>query len=348
MGEDLLRDLAMYKNYKDKSVIMASRTLIGLYREQMPTLLHKKDRGRPTEASIEIKPKKYGEVLAVDHIPGTEALLKESTKAYIKDKKSDDSDSDGWVDVDQSDGGEWITDSDDEEGDEKDGGDEWVTDSEGEEENDDGWKNVEEEDSSDSEEASESESPKAGSSKEPVSKKPRKTLKSESSETSKKSKNSQKSKSSETSKTTEKSVPLEDKEAIKEMALNKIFTDEDFARIEGELIKKKVTNARKRKAEAPSEKSEFVKLNDIEMIYKKRRTDKEARMESMKKGQEGREKYGYKDGRHSIHCSKTNAEKSKKKNFQMMRHKARGKIKKSFRDKQLSLKKHLIQQKKMK
>ena len=135
------------------------------------------------------------------------------------------------------------------------------------------------------------------------------------------------------------------------MALTKIFTDADFKKIEGELLKRKVTNSsRKRKAEAsaPQEKSEVVKLKDIEMIYKKRRTDKQARMESVKKGREGREKFGYKDGRQNIHCSKTNREKQKNKNFQMIRHKARGKIKKSFRDKQMALRKHLIQQKKMK
>lgn len=97
-----------------------------------------------------------------------------------------------------------------------------------------------------------------------------------------------------------------------------------------------------------SERPEVVRLKDIEMIYKKRRTDKQARMESMKKGRDGREKFGYKDGRQNLHCSKTNREKEKTKNFQMIRHKVRGKIKKSFRDKQLSLRKHLTQQRKMK
>lgn len=55
MGEDLLRDLAMYKTYKEKSVMMAARSLITLYREQLPALLHKKDRGRLTEAQAEHK-----------------------------------------------------------------------------------------------------------------------------------------------------------------------------------------------------------------------------------------------------------------------------------------------------
>lgn len=47
MTEELLRDLAQYKGYKDKSVMMAARSLIGLYRKVSPELLHRKDRGRP-------------------------------------------------------------------------------------------------------------------------------------------------------------------------------------------------------------------------------------------------------------------------------------------------------------
>lgn len=44
MSEDLLRDLAQYKNYRDRSVMMAARSLIQLYRHTMPTLLHRRDR----------------------------------------------------------------------------------------------------------------------------------------------------------------------------------------------------------------------------------------------------------------------------------------------------------------
>ena len=46
MEEDLLHDLAEYKKAKDKSVIMAARSLIQLYREVNPALLHRKDRVR--------------------------------------------------------------------------------------------------------------------------------------------------------------------------------------------------------------------------------------------------------------------------------------------------------------
>ena len=75
MNEDLLRDLAMYKSYRERSVMMAARSLIGLFRQTMPDMLHKKDRGRPTEATINLEPLKYGEVDAKDFVPGAEVLL---------------------------------------------------------------------------------------------------------------------------------------------------------------------------------------------------------------------------------------------------------------------------------
>lgn len=44
MNEDLLRDLVQYKHYRDRSVMMAARSLIHLYRNSLPELLHKRDR----------------------------------------------------------------------------------------------------------------------------------------------------------------------------------------------------------------------------------------------------------------------------------------------------------------
>lgn len=141
-------------------------------------------------------------------------------------------------------------------------------------------------------------------------------------------------------------VVLDEKQAAQELAITRLFTDEDFKRIDMENIKKHTKGARKRPLE--SEKSEYVRLNDIEMIFKKKKHDKEARLESVMKGRAGREKFGYKDGRKNEHCSKTNREKRKRKNFGMMRNKARSKVKKSFKDKQQSMRKHLLKQKKMK
>lgn len=347
MNEDLLRDLTMYKNYKEKSVMMAAKSLILLYREQMPTLLAKKDRGRPTEASVEIKPKKYGEVQAVDHIPGTEALLNAAPALDVDGEEDDDaSDSDGnWVDVDSDDevieekkkGITMIKKSKPEEEDE-----EAEEASDEEDEDDDGeWETDSEACSEDIEEDGEEE---AEPEEEQQKEKPKSSLKNANK---KQPKNRSKSTSNSAEQEASVGTTLSSKEAIQELALTKIFTDADFQRIEQEQIKKKMThNTRKRQLE--KEKSEFVKLDDIELIYKKRKTDREARIESMKKGREGREKFGYKDNRHDPFCSKTNTEKRKNKNFNMIRHKARGKVKKSFREKQLALRKHLTHMKKMK
>ena len=50
MNEDLLQDLAQYKKYRDKNVMMASRSLIQHYRNTHPELLHRKDRVRTNAA----------------------------------------------------------------------------------------------------------------------------------------------------------------------------------------------------------------------------------------------------------------------------------------------------------
>ncbi|XP_043657641.1 protein SDA1 homolog [Drosophila teissieri] len=304
MGEDLLQDLAMYKTYKEKSVMMAARSLITLYREQLPALLHKKDRGRQTEAQAERKVRAYGEREIHDTVLGAEALLKDSKTIDIESEDDTDSNDGEWVNVAHSDGeggGADDDDDDDEEDESEDDDDEDEPNSDGEE--------VEEGDNSDEGVESGEESAKV--------KKEKKDMK-----------------------------ILNQKEAAQELALTRIFTDEDFKRINAANLKKTVTSARKRPLE--QDRAEFVKLNSIEMIYKKRKHDKESRLETVQAGRQDRERFGWKDGRVNEHCSKTNREKRKTKNFGMLRHKARSKVKKSFKDKQQALRKHLLHQKKMK
>lgn len=88
MDEDLLRDLTQYKHYRERSVMMAARSLIGLFRQTMPDMLHKKDRGRPTEASVTLEPLKYGQVMAKDFVPGAEILLQPKTSTLEIDSES--------------------------------------------------------------------------------------------------------------------------------------------------------------------------------------------------------------------------------------------------------------------
>ena len=44
MTQELLADLAGYKTYRDRGVVMAARSLIQLYRNLRPELLQRKDR----------------------------------------------------------------------------------------------------------------------------------------------------------------------------------------------------------------------------------------------------------------------------------------------------------------
>ncbi|KAF6733157.1 SDA1-like protein [Oryzias melastigma] len=103
--EDLLQDLAQYKTHKDKNVMMSARSLIQLFRNLNPQMLHKKDRGKPTEASTDAKVKDYGELEAKDYIPGAEVLELE------EEKKEGEEDEDGWESAsisDDDEDGEWV------------------------------------------------------------------------------------------------------------------------------------------------------------------------------------------------------------------------------------------------
>jgi len=262
MTEDLLRDLVEYKTYKDKGVMMASRGLIQLFRSICPDLLHKRDRGRPTEATVEVKRKEFGELDVKEFVPGAEVI----------DINAEDNDVDEGGDSDSGD-----EDDLDETKDEKD-----------------------------------------------------------------------------------LVLSLEEKAAkAREATIGKILTDEDFRKIDAAQLKKQVVGFRKggkgkkRTAleadlDAEAEEAavegrrELVNLEDIEMIYKKKKHDKETRMEAILGGREGREKFGGKKSKKAEGASVTNKQKSKKKNFSMMKHKIKAKGKKSFREKQVALKKRLL------
>lgn len=310
MGEDLLRDLAMYKSYRDRSVMMAARGLIHSFRNQRPELLHKKDRGRPTEASEEVVALDYGQIDAKDYVPGAEVLLKEGSGEVEVDSESG-SDDEEWIDIKHS--------SDDG------GGEDDSLDEEEEEENEHDEESSEEEEEEEEKdlETNQNVENKTGLKES----KPRQTL---------------------------KAKRGTNKDLAKKVTLERILTDEDFKRIDMANIKKQLQNKKGAKRKLEEEKrlseqpAEFVKLGDIENIYKKRKHDKQTRLETVRTGQADREKFGYKDGRMNENCSKTNREKRKKKNFQMIKHKVQKKGKRSFKDKQISLRNHLIKMKKMK
>lgn len=122
IDETLLQDLTEYKGSKAKSVAMAAKSLISLYRDIAPEMLKRKDRGKV--ASMEIQEDKrtgkdskkvqFGvETTNVSGIEGIELLAKwkreneseineNDENAWEVDEVSDDEDED---DVD----GEWVT-----------------------------------------------------------------------------------------------------------------------------------------------------------------------------------------------------------------------------------------------
>ncbi|KAJ8681474.1 hypothetical protein QAD02_017261 [Eretmocerus hayati] len=254
MDEDLLRDLVQYKTYRERSVMMAARSLIGLFRQAQPELLHRKDRGRPTEAAREIaldsSSRRYGELAPREFV---RKLQKKSKRSKLERKKR---------------------------------------------------------------------------------------------------KLQEKLKMQERMNARKKVEYTAEKKAnASKVSAERLLTDDDFKRIDMAMVKQQVTYAKrpsKRSAQEANAPGELVRLADIENIHKKRKHDKQSRLESVQKGQEDREKFGYKDGRQNPLCSKTNRERNKKKNFQMIKHKVKGKVKRSFKEKQIALRNHLVKLKRMK
>ncbi|KAG7197771.1 hypothetical protein KM043_001589 [Ampulex compressa] len=287
MSADLLQDLVQYKNYKERSVMMAARSLIALYRNVMPDMLHKRDRGRPTEATVFLETPKYGEVAANNFVPGAEVLLEENNQE-TEDRSSENDSDDEWIDVSHSSDCETDNDNTMDEDEENDShNDDKVT-----------GENIDEHG-------------KGGND-----------------DSSSKQENDILEVSQEVRTKKNEELVEERKKMASMISMDRLLTDDDFKKIDAALVKQQVTYPKrgiKRPNVSDTERAELVKLTDIENIYKKRKHDKQARLESIKKGQEGREKFGYKDGRQNPLCSKTNREKRKTKAFQMVKHKIKGK-----------------------
>ncbi|OAD71911.1 hypothetical protein PHYBLDRAFT_97053, partial [Phycomyces blakesleeanus NRRL 1555(-)] len=122
----LLQDLTQYKNHRDKSVMMAARSLIALFREINPEMLMRKDRGKTATVRMKdgsIKTVQYGSAssLGVEGFQGIE-LLEEADIAEDEnagwegweEEEESDSDEDGWINVGDGDEPVTIAMSDDE------------------------------------------------------------------------------------------------------------------------------------------------------------------------------------------------------------------------------------------
>ena len=134
MNDTLLQDLVMYKKSKDKGVMMASKGLLGLYRQVGAEMLRKKDRGRDATLGLkagEQQQQRFGEEV-VGEIEGLELLEKWKDEERQKKRQEkglpadgsdneEEDDEDDWNawniqdDEDSDDSGGWINvESDDE------------------------------------------------------------------------------------------------------------------------------------------------------------------------------------------------------------------------------------------
>ncbi|KAK4725724.1 hypothetical protein R3W88_030641 [Solanum pinnatisectum] len=104
MTEDLLQDLVLYRKLNDKAVSASARSLLTLFREVCPSLLVKKDRGRPTNPKA--RPKAFGEVSVASSVPGIELLDQEDSDDDVEEGSVGLSDHDDQSDDDVNPGEE--------------------------------------------------------------------------------------------------------------------------------------------------------------------------------------------------------------------------------------------------
>ncbi|KAF9292922.1 Protein SDA1 [Linnemannia elongata] len=335
MEATLLQDLTDYKNHRDKGVMMASRSLIGLYREINPELLKKKDRGRNAAMNMrDYKPSQYGESNNDGDLEGLQLLAENPEEEGAGE-------------------GEW---------------DEWEEASEDEEDGNGGWINVSDDENDLNIKLSDDED--SGSEDENGNKKPKtKRLTANKERRLKKKGLLPKDEESEAVKEEDEEmkakrlqVQAERKEklaAAQLLATTKILTPADFAKIEALKLARqadqKLNPARSGSGKRPNpsdadDRAEGeVSIGSIIGPRKKAKQDYAERMESIKNGREGREKFGSRKGSNE-RGSTTNKEKSKGKNFMMIAHKreVREKKKMSLREKQVQLHAHIKKQKMMK
>ncbi|EYC16267.1 hypothetical protein Y032_0034g2894 [Ancylostoma ceylanicum] len=344
--EELLRDLAEYKTYKNKNVSMAARALITLFRAVNPRLLARKDRGRPTDGEEEKEFVAFAKPAVAEFVPGAE-ILEEHREENGGMEVDDVEDSDDSIDISDVDTDEVDSDDDGPPAKKKlEESGEWeeVNDEDDDEEMDDeGWETDDGDEEEDEDEDEEDEDEGAGS-------------------------------DNDANMTHEESGPSKEqsgegeqdpKKKAELISTDRILTQEEFKQIRiyqlkkkliGEKrLKKQLGNNRKnddvRLIEELGERMErrgdgdgLPRLKDIEQFHKKRKQTKEERMADIKDGRDEDQKFG-RPKKNGPHVGRTNRELAKKKVFSMVKAKVRGKNRqRSFRDQQKSLRNYLLRQ----
>lgn len=311
MDSTLLQDLAQYKGYQDKAVASAARSLIGLYREANPELLHRKDRGK--EASMAIQrgtfagPKAYGQVDVRTMPEGMEHLVEDQEEDEFEEAEEIELDSDSdCVEEDDDEDGEWQS-----------------VGSEDEIE-------ISDDDEEDEDADSEEEPASAAAVAEKKVDKVQKMLDMATQKIFTPADFAMLKRKRLEAAVEASSGPVKHHPAQKKARVQDSDDEEEDEDDEEET-------------QGPSE---IVKPAALQAKTKKPKADYAARMDSIRAGREGRLEFGSKKGKEG-RGSSTNAEKCKKKNQQMMAHKfeVRQKKQRSLRDKQKVIKAHAKRQK---
>lgn len=337
MEEDLLHDLVEYKKSKDKGVATAAGGLLQLFREVNPGMLRRRDRGKAaTMGLIDGQVASYGHSRdAADGIEGLE-LLDEHFAAMRKEANGGVSDDE--LPADEDDEAGW---------------DNFDVESDSDSDSSGGWQSV----ASDGEDIVMSDSDDD---------KPKKKLGRRAKQAAEDAESAEEDDEDTKSVVSTATTATSEAKKLSLLAQQKILTPADFALLHDlrlkaaqDAVEKGGGTAAKRKLAAieaskrdvtADEQSRFLSDADILGPRKKAKMDYEERMESIRSGREGREKFGSAKGKKTTLSSTTNREKARNKPLMMAVHSSKvvQKKKASLRQKQVRLRAAIDKQKKMK
>ncbi|KAM9961689.1 hypothetical protein ACTFIR_004547 [Dictyostelium discoideum] len=345
----LLADLIQYREKKEKGVAMASKSLLQFFKENYPSMLPKKERGKN---KTDIGLLAFGHQKVSQGIDGLDLLMDEELNARLDaieageefesddDNDSDGSDdSEGWEDVNTTtaddDNSEWVSDDDDDEEEEEvegeeeevEGDEEEVDEEELEDDEEGDWESGEEiegdDDDDDDEEWEEVEEEEEEEEEEEI-------------------------------KPTKKKSQQKEKVEVLRTDDIKVLTDEELIRIRKLRILKEARENNKQYEDMDQDNDEngenvhgLIRPEDLQGAHKKKKEEKMERIARAKEGRDGG--YGSKASRRDkTGKSTTNEYKAKvTKPFvlTLKTKKVRGKSLKSFRDKQIGQREHSARQK---
>jgi len=345
MTTTLLQDLTEYKGSNDRGVMMAARSLIGLYRDIAPEMLKRKDRGKTASMNLQENRAiglRYGEE-RTGVIEGLDLL--EEWKEEQKRLKAEQAES-----GDEDEGG-------DEDGDE-DGWNGWDVE-EDEDSDNEGWINVESDQEIEISDSEDEEEKAKAPKKQKLTKSQRKAAEQEEKEIAEQARRGKSETNQSEVEFTEEQLAAQEEirkeqERINSLATSRILTPADFAKL-AELrtatALSKLTGSNKKAPVTPTTHAiheETVTSDIIARTQAPGKASKEDKLAKVMEGREDREKFGsskHKKLDEKAH-STTNKEKQRKKNFLMTLASAKRRQRKGLVERGKQLRGHAAQKKK--